>query len=315
MFDSLSAIPMPLANPPAGNALNAGHYENFPVASIVMPRRLRLPVRVIYAFARAADDIADEGDATPEVRLADLQSFRDRLDALARGEMLAGDPIFAPLGKVIRDHGLPIHLFHDLLDAFSQDVTKTRYAHLGEVMEYCKRSANPIGRLLLKLYGDDDAKHQAWSDGICSALQLINFLQDVAIDYRKGRIYLPQDEMTKFGVTESQIAAGRIDALWQMFMKGQIERARRMLAAGAPLGNALKGRVGLEMRLIILGGERILAQLHESRGDMFNQRPKLRAGDWFYMFRRALFPRQKAQAASACGTGGCSSGSCGTGRR
>jgi squalene synthase HpnC len=176
----------------------------------------------------------------------------------------------------IRQFDLPYSLFHDLLSAFEQDCTKTRYAHFGEVMDYCKRSANPIGRLLLKLYGDEDVKHQAWSDGICSALQLINFLQDVAVDWQKNRIYLPQDDMAKFGISERQIAEGRSDALWQQFMKGQIERARRMLQAGAPLGLALKGRIGFEMRLIILGGERILMQLHESRGDMFQQRPKLR---------------------------------------
>jgi phytoene/squalene synthetase len=183
-------------------------------------------------------------------------------------------------------------------------------------MEYCKRSANPIGRLLLKLYGDTDAKHQAWSDGICSALQLINFLQDVAIDYRKGRIYLPQDEMARFGIGERQIAEGRVDALWQQFMKTQIERARRMLAAGAPLGLALKGRQGIEMRLIILGGERILAQLHESRGDMFNHRPKLTVKDWLYMLRHTLFPRRsRAAGGAACSSGGCGSGGCDTGRR
>lgn len=295
---------MTTPHPASPGLLDAGHYENFPVASVILPRRLRQPVRVIYAFARAADDIADEGDASPEERLAGLQSFRDRLDALARGEHLE-DPIFGPLGRVIRDHDLPMQPFHDLLDAFSQDVTKTRFAHLGEVMEYCKRSANPIGRLLLKLYGDDDPKHLAWSDGICSALQLINFLQDVAIDYQKGRIYLPQDEMAKFGITESQIAQGRSDALWQQFMKIQIERARRMLAAGAPLGRVLKGRIGLEMRLIILGGERILHKLHESRGDMFTQRPVLGPADWLYMFRRALFPGKPRQAAASCGSGGC----------
>jgi squalene synthase HpnC len=306
---------MPISSLPAGNVLNTGHYENFPVASWILPRRLRHPVRVIYAFARAADDIADEGDATPAQRLADLQSYRDRLDALARGESLAGDPIFGPLGMVIRTHALPIHLFHDLLDAFSQDVDKHRYAHFGEVMDYCKRSANPIGRLLLKLYGDDDPKHQAWSDGICAALQLINFLQDVAIDYRKGRIYLPLDEMARFGISERQIAEGRVDALWQQFMKTQIERARRMLAAGSPLGKALKGRVGMEMRLIILGGERILAQLHENRGDMFNQRPKLRPSDWLYMFRRALFPLRKPAPGGSCSSGGCGSGGCDTRRR
>jgi squalene synthase HpnC len=306
---------MPTSSLPAGNVLNAGHYENFPVASWVLPRRLRHPVRVIYAFARAADDIADEGDAAPAQRLADLQSFRDRLDALARGESLADDPLFGPLGMVIRAHALPMRLFHDLLDAFSQDVTKTRYAHFGEVMDYCKRSANPIGRLLLKLYGDDDIKHQAWSDGICAALQLINFLQDVAIDYRKGRIYLPQDEMAKFGISERQIAEGRVDALWQQFMKTQIDRARRMLTAGSPLGKALKGRIGLEMRLIILGGERILTQLHASRGDMFSQRPRLRAGDWLYIFRRALFPERKRATGGACSSGSCGSGGCGTGQR
>ncbi len=300
---------------PEGNVLNAGHYENFPVASFILPRRLRHPVRVIYAFARAADDIADEGDATPEQRHAGLAGFYAGLDAIERGET-PDDPIFCPLAKVIREHALPLAEFRALLDAFSQDVGKTRYAHFGEVMDYCKRSANPIGRLLLTLYGDTDVKHHAWSDGICSALQLINFLQDVALDYKKGRVYLPQDEMAKFGLSERQIAEGRVDALWQQFMKTQIERARRMLAAGAPLGLALKGRLGVEMRLIILGGERILAQLHESRGDMFNHRPRLTMKDWFYMFRHALFPRRsKASGGASCASGGCGSGGCSTGRR
>lgn len=292
----------------AASVVNAGHYENFPVASIILPRRLRKPIRAIYAFARAADDIADEGDARPEQRLADLQTFRDKLNGLERGEA-TDDPIFAPLGRAIRDHKLSYAPFHDLLDAFSQDCTQTRYASFGEVMGYCRKSANPVGRLMLALYGDSDPKHQAWSDGICSALQLINFLQDVAVDYKKGRIYLPQDEMSKFGVTERQIAEGRVDGLWQMFMKTQIERARRMLAAGAPLGTALKGRIGLEMRLIILGGDRILEKLHESRGDMFNQRPTLGFSDWLSMLRRALWPKR----ARADGGGGCSGGSCGTG--
>jgi len=306
-------MPEPSSTP--GNALNAGHYENFPVASFILPRRLRRPIRAIYAFARAADDIADEGDAAAEQRHANLSKFYAGLNAIERGET-PDDPLFAPLADVIRAHDLPLAEFRALLDAFSQDVDKTRYAHFGEVMEYCKRSANPIGRLLLKLYGDTDAKHQAWSDGICSALQLINFLQDVAIDYRKGRVYLPQDEMARFGISERQIAEGRVDALWQQFMKTQIERARRMLAAGAPLGLALKGRQGIEMRLIILGGERILAQLHESRGDMFSQRPKLGISDWFYMFRHALFPRRaRASGGTSCSSGGCGTGGCSTGRR
>ncbi|MDD3529788.1 MAG: squalene synthase HpnC [Gallionellaceae bacterium] len=290
-----------------GSLVNAGHYENFPVASIVLPRRLRKPIRAIYAFARAADDIADEGDAPAERRLADLQTFRSKLHALERGETV-DDPIFSPLGEAIRQHGLAFQPFHDLLDAFAQDCQKTRYAHFGEIMDYCRKSAIPVGRLLLMLYDNHDEKHQAWSDGICSALQLINFLQDVAVDYEKGRVYLPQDEMAKFGISERQIAEGRVDALWQQFMKTQIERARRMLKAGAPLGLALKGRIGVETRLIILGGERILYKLGECRGDVFAQRPRLTLADWYPMLRGALWPQRRER-----GAGGGTGGGCGTG--
>ena len=286
------------------NLMNTGHYENFPVGSIFMPARLRAPIRAIYAFARSADDFADEGNDAPDVRLAKLAAYHAHLHALERGEAVE-HPLFKTLAPHIRQFNLPYALFHDLLSAFEQDCTKTRYAHFGEVMDYCKRSANPIGRLLLKLYGDEDAKHQAWSDGICSALQLINFLQDVAVDWKKNRIYLPQDEMAKFGISERQIAEGRSDALWQQFMKGQIERARRMLQAGAPLGRALHGRIGFEMRLIILGGERILMQLHESRGNMFQHRPKLGWKDWLNMFWRATYTRKPRASTSSCGSGSC----------
>lgn len=287
------------------NLVNAGHYENFPVASIVMPRKLRAPVRAIYAFARSADDFADEGVLPAEERLARLAEYHAHLHALERGEPV-DHPIFQALAPHIRAYALPFNLFHDLLSAFEQDVVKTRYDHFGEVMDYCKRSANPIGRLLLHLYGDRDVKHQAWSDGICSALQLINFLQDVAQDWPKGRVYLPQDEMAKYGITERQIAEGRSDGLWQIFMKTQIERARRMLQAGAPLGRALHGRIGFEMRLIILGGSRILEKLHQAQGDVFQHRPVLTWRDWPGLLWQAAFPAKRKAA------GGCGSGTCGT---
>lgn len=287
------------------NPINAGHYENFPVASLLMPARLRPATRAIYAFARSADDFADEGEHPVEWRLARLAEYHAALDALERGEAV-DSPVFHNLAPHIRTHDLPYAPFHDLLSAFEQDCTKSRYAHFGEVMDYCRRSANPVGRLMLRLYGDHDAKHQAWSDGICSALQLINFLQDVAVDYRKGRIYLPQDEMARFGISERQIAEGRADALWQQFMKTQIERARRMLQAGAPLGRALAGRIGVEMRMIVLGGDRILEQLHDSRGDMFSRRPRLGAKDGASILWRALFPgKPQAAGSRSCGSGGC----------
>jgi squalene synthase HpnC len=270
--------------------MGVDHYENFPVASWVMPARFRRPVELIYAFARSADDFADEGDAAPEVRLAQLSGYGVELDRIEAGQE-PQQPLFRRLAPVIRQHGLPVQLFRDLLSAFSQDVTKQRYADFGEVMDYCRRSANPIGRLLLHLYGETAPRSLAWSDGICASLQLINFLQDIEIDYRKGRIYLPQDEMRKHGITEAQIAAGDAGGAWKRFMLGQIDRARRMLQAGAPLGRVLEGRIGLELRMIVMGGERILRKLHDAEGDVFRHRPVLQAPDWGYMFLRALLAR------------------------
>lgn len=263
------------------------HYENFPVASILLPRRLRHPVGLIYSFARQADDFADEGELEPAQRLELLNGFRAELERIQAGQT-PETPLFRELVPVIAQYQLPLDAFYDLLDAFSQDVVKSRYANFGEVMDYCRRSANPVGRLMLHLYGATDRRNLAYSDAICSSLQLINFLQDVAIDYRKDRIYLPQDEMAKYQVTETQIAQGDTGGLWGMFMQTQVERARKLLQAGAPLGKILPGRIGLEMRMIIMGGESILRKLHKSRGDMFNQRPVLKAGDWAYMLYRSL---------------------------
>ncbi len=266
------------------------HYENFPVASWLLPRRLRGPIELIYAFARQADDFADEGERSDAGRLADLERFRAELRRIERGEEPA-TPLFRELGAMLRRHSLPLPLFHDLLDAFTQDVTKKRYADFGEVMDYCRRSANPVGRLLLHLFGAATPRNLALSDGICSSLQLINFLQDVAVDYRKGRIYLPQEDLARYRVSEEQIARGDSGGAWRALMLAQVERARKMLQAGAPLGLALPGRIGLEIRAIVLGGERILKKIHESGGDVFRRRPVLDTRDWAYMLWRAVLKR------------------------
>jgi len=263
------------------------HYENFPVASVLLPRHLRYPVQVIYAFARQADDFADEGNDAPEQRLAKLQVFQDELDRIEHGQPTEM-ALFHDLAKVIQAYDLPLQYFRDLLDAFSQDVVKIRYANFGELMNYCRRSANPVGRLLLHLYRQTDARQLAQSDGICTALQLINFLQDIAIDYRKDRIYLPQDELARYGIDEQQLARGDTSGLWWPFMQFQIERTRKMLQAGAPLGKQLPGRIGLELRLIIMGGDRILQKIHGVRGDVFRARPILKRSDWPLMLYRAI---------------------------
>lgn len=264
-----------------------GHYENFPVASLLLPRRLRRPVALIYRFAREADDFADEGNVPDAVRLQRLEQFRRELHRIESGAP-PGIAWFADLAEIIRAHRLPLDAFRDLLSAFSQDVTKKRYADFAEVMEYCRRSANPVGRLLLALYGAHTRQNLAYSDAICSSLQLINFLQDIAIDYAKGRIYLPQDEMARFEVSEDQIASGDTGGGWRSFMAFQISRARELLYTGRPLGRILKGRVGLEMRMIIAGGDRILAKIAAVGGDVFRQRPVLEWFDWPLLLLRAL---------------------------
>lgn len=268
-------------------ALATQHYENFPVASVLLPMRFRRPIALIYSFARQADDFADEGDLTAAQRLALLDSFKQELDRISTGKT-PETPFFVALQAMIQSHHLPLQPFYDLLDAFSQDVVKSRYENFAEVMDYCRRSANPIGRLLLHLYGEASPRHLVWSDAICSALQIINFLQDVAIDYRKDRIYFPQDEMHNYQIDEQQIANGDSNGAWPAFMEFEIDRAQRLLQSGAPLGVALPGRIGLEMRSIIAGGERILHKLQRSHGDMFKHRPVLKPWDWAYILYRAV---------------------------
>ena len=263
------------------------HYENFPVASLLLPHQFRRPVALIYRFAREADDFADEGDAPAPVRLAQLDQFNRELDKIAAGQA-PGIPWFAELAAIIREHRLPLDAFRDLLSAFAQDVTKKRYADYAEVLDYCRRSANPVGRLLLTLYGADTPQNRAYSDAICSSLQLINFWQDVALDWAKGRVYLPQDEMHRFGVDEGQIAAQACGGAWRALMQYQCERARAMMLAGAPLARMLGGRAGLEIGVTVQGGLRILEKLAHAGYDVFRRRPVLRAPDWPLLIWRAL---------------------------
>ena len=264
------------------------HYENFPVASFLVPAHLRRPIEAIYRFARSADDIADEGDACAEERLAGLAAYQAELDRIETGTA-PQTPLFVVLAEVIRQHALPIQLFRDLLDAFAQDVVKKRYADYPELLDYCRRSANPVGRLLLHLFGRTEAIHLAHSDAVCTALQLVNFWQDVALDWQKGRVYLPQDELRRFAVGEAQIAEGRCDDAWTALIGAQLDHARHLLQDGAPLVHALPGRLGWEIRLTIQGGLRIAERVAAVRGDVFRQRPTLGAGDWLHMGSRALF--------------------------
>jgi squalene synthase HpnC len=266
--------------------MSVEHYENFPVASILLPRRLVPAVEAIYAFARSADDIADEGDASPAERFAALQAYDAALDAIERGET-PSNPMFARLADALRRHGLPLQPLRDLLSAFRQDVVTTRYADLAALLDYCRRSANPVGRLMLGLYGKVDDSNLRESDAICTALQLINFWQDVGIDIGKGRIYLPQEDLVRFQVGEDEIAQGRTGPAWRALMRFEVERARALMLGGAPLAARLPGRVGWELRLVVQGGLRILEAIERADYDVFRRRPRLKGLDWPVLLWRA----------------------------
>ena len=269
-------------------AVAVGHYENFPVASLLLPASLREPVEVIYRFARSADDLADEGADPPDIRLEKLNRYRVGLDDIERGERPT-DPLFEDLARIIRRHALPLRPFRDLVDAFRQDVTQKRYESFAQVLDYCRRSANPVGRLLLHLFKRTTESDFARSDAICSALQLINFWQDVDIDYRRDRrIYLPQDEMAHHAVDESHLAEQRCDAAFKSLMAFQVNRAREMMLSGAPLARSLPGRVGLELRATVQGGLRILDKIERAGYDVFRHRPVLGTLDWPILLLKAL---------------------------
>jgi squalene synthase HpnC len=264
--------------------MGVGHYENFPVASVLVPAPLRPAIKAIYRFARTADDIADEGNAAASERLAGLTALRAALDSIEQG--CPGD--WTDLATAVRNHGLSVRHFRNLISAFEQDVTTTRYADFDAVRDYCRRSADPVGRLLLELYDRRSQQAEAWSDAICTGLQLTNFWQDIAFDWDKGRVYLPRDDLARFEVDEQQIASRRVDVRWSALLRFQVERARRLLHSGAPLTRVLPGRAGFELRLVLQGGLRILERIDACDGDVFNRRPQLDARDWLLMGLRSL---------------------------
>ena len=263
------------------------HYENFPVASILLPRRLVPAVEAIYAFARSADDIADEGDAAPAERLTALNAYDAALDAIERGEPQS-DPMFRRLAAALQRHALPLQPLRDLLSAFRQDVVTTRYPDYTALLDYCRRSANPVGRLMLGLYGTVDEASLRESDAVCSALQLINFWQDVGIDIAKGRIYLPQEDLIRHKVSEDEIVEGHTGPAWRALMRFEVERARALMLEGAPLATRLPGRIGWELRLVVQGGLRILEGIERAGYDVFRRRPRLRRLDWAILLWRAF---------------------------
>ncbi len=283
--------------------MSVNHYENFPVASVLCPPALRPAVRAIYAYARTADDLADEGLAPATERLADLAAFETDLHALAAGKPPSPRwaAVFEPLGQVIAQHALPVPLLTDLLSAFRQDVVQHHYADRAELLEYCRRSANPVGRLLLHLYGIADAEALRQSDEICTALQLANFWQDLSIDTQRSRLYIPLADCARHGVDPAALLAGTDSPQTRVLVAEMVSWARAKMHHGAPLVRRIGGRAGWELRFVVQGGLRILRRIEQQGFSSLQHRPALRWHDfpplaWQALAMRAprRLPRQEA---------------------
>ncbi|MDQ3171788.1 MAG: squalene synthase HpnC [Acidobacteriota bacterium] len=255
------------------------HYENFPVASFLMPRHMRGDIAAVYAFARTADDFADEGRLDPATRHARLDDWEHRLRAASAGtshdDGSNEGAIFTALQRTMAARNLPLALFTDLLSAFHQDVDVTRYASWASLLDYCRRSANPVGRLVLRISGRDDAALGASSDALCTALQLTNFWQDLERDWEKGRVYLPADVLEAHGASESALGTRAITPELAAALADAASRTRTLFEWGRFVCEQVSGRLGVELRATWLGGTRILDRLEHSGFDVFQARPTL----------------------------------------
>jgi len=277
----------------ACEALARSHYENFPVASALLPRPMRPHIAAVYAFARTADDLADEGDATGAARRAALDAWQQRLhlavESAAWSPAGTGeDLILAAVAASIRTLNLPLPLFDDLLSAFGQDTMTNRYASWADVFDYCRRSANPIGRLVLRIAGYHDEALDRSSDALCTALQLTNFWQDFGRDWRAGRLYVPRDVQRATGADEAQLGGGTMTDSWVRALEQCIDVTRARFAEGRAVCDGVRGRLRAELRFTWLGGSRILDRVERGRFALASRRPTLRLADLPLLTWRAL---------------------------
>jgi squalene synthase HpnC len=273
-------------------AMAREHYENFPVASWLVPRRMRPAIAAVYAFARRADDFADEGTLPAGERLCLLDRWEARLHdrrRAAEGRAEAGDDlIFVALDDAIARHDLPVPLFTDLLSAFRQDVRVKRYETWADVLDYCSRSANPVGRLVLRIAGHHDPALDTASDAVCTALQLTNFWQDFGRDWANGRLYVPLEDRDRAGARDEDLDAGRMTRQWRSALAVVASRTRVLFEQGKPVCDGVRGRLRLELRFTWLGGVRILERIEQADFDVLARRPALGIADAAPLLWRAL---------------------------
>jgi squalene synthase HpnC len=269
--------------------LARSHYENFPVASLLIPRSLRKHVAAIYAFARIADDFADEESWKPEERLQKLYEWEEKLDACYAGR--ADHPVFVALQETVTHYQIPQALLADLLKAFRMDVTITRHAAFADLLYYCRHSANSVGRLVLHLFGAASGKAAEYSDKICTALQLANFWQDLSLDWQKGRLYIPLEDLERFGYSEEDLMRKHLNDRFRALMRHEVDRTREMFGEGIPLIALVPRELRTELRLTWLAGQRILQKIEETGYDVLNRRPTISAADKIQLVATALLRR------------------------
>ncbi|MDD5302262.1 MAG: squalene synthase HpnC [Elusimicrobia bacterium] len=292
MADTLKAYEAKLTNPSDVSGayrfcqdLADGHYENFPVASLLLPKRLRKHVAALYAFARIADDMSDEPEYEGRRREC-LLNWRSML--ADTGKRPPTHPVFLALGATLKELDLPKEPFDDLLSAFLQDTEKSRYATFDEVMDYCRRSANPVGRIVLMIHGYKDPELFRYSDAICTALQLANFWQDISVDLKKDRVYIPDEDFKAHGYSEADLRMGVCNERFKNLMKFEVSRARALFDQGKPLPEKLRWPLSLEIRLTWYGGMQILKLIRKLDFDTIRTRPTLKKREWIPLVARAL---------------------------
>ncbi|WP_337867104.1 squalene synthase HpnC [Ignavibacterium sp.] len=268
-------------------SLSKKHYENFPVASFLLPKNKKQDIAIVYWFARTADDIADEGQFSANERISALDEFEKNF--LASLNNSYADESFKILSDVVLRNNLNPKYFTDLISAFKQDVIKHRYKNFDEVLDYCKRSANPVGRIVLNLFNIYDEEAYKYSDLICTALQLTNFYQDIEIDYTKGRIYFPLNEMNHFQVTENMFEMRENNYNFSALLKHSINRTKNFFSIGEKLLHYLSGRLKLEIKWTIAGGEKILTKIEKNNYKIFENRPKLNKIDFISILLKSIF--------------------------
>lgn len=277
--------------------ITKNHYENFPVASLAIPRKLRTHVSAVYAFARLADDFADEQEFEGD-RMSRLTEWEEELKKAPQGEVT--HPVFVALQNTIQQFQIPLSLFENLLTAFKMDCVVKRYENFSQLLQYCRYSANPVGRIILHLFGYPAPKFMEYSDSICTALQLANFWQDVAYDWEKNRIYIPQEDFVRFGYSENDLSKKILNENFKRLILFQIERTRELFEKGKSLCSKIPGRLGFELRLTWLGGTTILDKIIQIEANVFNQRPVISKKEWGGLAWRAL--RKKTFASEICST-------------